>query len=105
MIHSPLTESYAFLSLFISGGLCAVFYLILSVVRKKQHGRILPHIYDAVFGAATVLLLIHTLDNVAYGKARLYHIAGFILGFIFYKTVFLRLYRLCSKSRQGKITQ
>lgn len=105
MIHSPLTESYAFLSLFISGGLCAVFYLILSAARKKQRGRLLPHLYDAVFGASAVLLLIHTLDNVAYGKARLYHIAGFILGFIFYKAVFSRLHRLCSKSRHGKITQ
>lgn len=88
MIHQPLTETYCFLTLLLTGAASAAVYESCGFFRRLYSGVIVGLFLDLVFSAATVVLLFFSLQKACGGEIRLYTIAGFILGFCLIKRAF-----------------
>lgn len=93
MTYSTITESYMFLSLLLTGGVCGAVFGVIDF-RIKNRGIPAKVAGDAFFIAFTALSLFFVLEKTCGGDIRFYHVAGFILGFSFVKALISRIITL-----------
>lgn len=90
MTYSTISESYMFLSLLLTGGVCGAVFGVINF-RVENRGILSTVAGDAFFIAFTALSLFFVLEKTCGGDIRFYHVAGFILGFSFVKALISRI--------------
>ena len=90
MTYSTITESYMFLALLLTGGVCGAVFGVIDF-RIKNRGIPAKVAGDAFFIAFTALSLFFVLEKACGGDIRFYHVAGFIIGFFLLKRLFREL--------------
>lgn len=81
MTHSIISESFIFLSMILCGMTSGVLYSLLRGLRRVLKKKFFAFFSDAIFAAATLIILFFALEKTCGGNIRFYQIAGFIAGF------------------------